>query len=327
MRLKVLFACALAVLTASAQDSWQTDKPMVHDPVVALQDGKYYMMSTGHGLQLATSDDMKTWTVWRHTPVIAHIPAWTHDSVPGFRSHVWAPDIIRYKGRWWLSYSCSTFGKNTSAIGLLSADSLMIPAGSCGAVADWRDEGPLVCSRGGRDNWNAIDPNFVIGEDGRPWLTFGSFWDGIQLVPLDSTMHIAGRDSIRTIARRRVGGRENPVEAPFIFRHGEYFYLFVSWDYCCRGMESTYKVAVGRSRTVAGPYLDRDGRDMAEGGGTVVIEGDKRVFEAAGHSAAYRFGGRDIFICHGYSIADGGASVLVQRDIEWSEDGWPQLAE
>lgn len=327
MRLKVLFACALAAITASAQDSWQTDKPMVHDPVVALQDGKYYMMSTGHGLQLATSDDMKTWTVWRHTPVIAHIPAWTHDSVPGFRSHVWAPDIIRYKGRWWLSYSCSTFGKNTSAIGLLSADSLMIPAGSGGAVADWRDEGPLVCSRGGRDNWNAIDPNFVIGEDGRPWLTFGSFWDGIQLVPLDSTMHIAGRDSIRTIARRRVEGRENPVEAPFIFRHGEYFYLFVSWDYCCRGMESTYKVAVGRSRTVAGPYLDRDGRDMAEGGGTVVIEGDKRVFEAAGHSAAYRFGGRDIFICHGYSIADGGASVLVQRDIEWSEDGWPQLAE
>lgn len=327
MRQRVLLLFALAALTASAQDSFQTDKPMVHDPVVALQDGRYYMMSTGHGLQLSTSDDMRTWTVWRRTPVLDRIPEWTRDSVPGFRGHVWAPDIIRHGGRWWLAYSCSTFGKNTSVIGLASADSLMLPGGSGGIVARWKDEGPLVCSRGGRDNWNAIDPNFVIGEDGRPWLSFGSFWDGIQLAPLDSTMHIASRDSIRTIARRRAGGGENPVEAPFIFRHGGYFYLFVSWDYCCRGMESTYKVAVGRSRTVAGPYLDREGRDMRDGGGTVVLEGDKRLFEAAGHSAAYRFGSRDVFVCHGYSIADGGASVLVQRDIVWTEDGWPRLVE
>ena len=312
--------------TAAGQNSFQTDKPMVHDPVVALQDGKYYMMSTGHGLQLATSDDMRTWTVWRRTPVLSHIPAWTHDSVPGFRSHVWAPDIIRFRGRWWLAYSCSTFGKNTSAIGLASADRLTPPDSTDGAGTLWKDEGPLVCSRSGRDNWNAIDPNFVIDEKGNPWLAFGSFWDGIQLAPLDSSMHIARRDSIRTIARRKTGGGENPVEAPFIFRHGNYFYLFVSWDYCCKGMESTYKVAVGRSRHVAGPYIDRDGLDMREGGGTVVIKGDKRLFEAVGHSAAYRFNDRDIFICHGYSIADNGGPLLVCREIEWTADGWPVLS-
>lgn len=274
---------------------------------------------------MAESTDRKTWRVWRRTPLLGDIPAWTYDSVPGFRGHVWAPDIIRWRGRWWMAYSCSTFGKNTSAIGLVSTDSLRPLSADGNNLIRWRDEGAIICSKGGRDNWNAIDPNFIIGEDGMPWLSFGSFWDGIRLVRLDSTMHIAQPSNLRTIARRNVGKRENPVEAPFIFRHDGWFYLFVSWDYCCRGMKSTYKVVVGRSRSVAGPYLDRDGKDMAEGGGTLVIEGDKTVYEAAGHSAAYHFGDEDIFICHGYSIADEGISVLVQKKIEWTEDGWPVL--
>lgn len=320
-----LIAAFGLMLTGSraAAQSFTTDKPMVHDPVMAVQDGTYYMMSTGNGLQMAESDDMKTWRVWRHTPLLGSIPAWTHDSVPGFRKHVWAPDIIRWRDRWWMAYSCSTFGKNTSAIGLVSTDSLRPLSADGRNMIEWRDEGPLICSKGGRNNWNAIDPNFIIGEDGTPWLTFGSFWDGIQLVRLDSTMHVASGEQPRTIARRVTGGRENPVEAPFVFRHDGWFYLFVSWDYCCRGMESTYKVAVGRSRTVAGPYLDREGKDMADGGGTVFIEGDKRHYEALGHSAAYRFGDEDIFICHGYSIADDGASVLVRKKISWTPDGWP----
>lgn len=324
MRNTLIAMLALASVAAVAQDrkphgrhSFTTDTLMVHDPVMAVEDGVYHVFSTGNGLQHATSADRRTWTVHAES-VLDSIPQWTHDSVPGFRRHVWAPDVIRYRGRWWMAYSCSTFGKRTSAIGLASSPTLAVGA-------RWRDEGPLVCSREGRDNWNAIDPNFVIDENGRPWLAYGSFWGGIQLVGLDSTMHVAAGARPQTIARRTTTGRANPIEAPFIFRHGDYFYLFVSWDYCCRGMESTYRVAVGRSKTVAGPYLDKDGRDMRDGGGTLVFEGDKREFEAAGHSAAYRFGDSDIFICHGYSIPRGGASILVQRPMAWTEDGWPKI--
>lgn len=323
-RLVSIVSFVVFPLVVQAQ-SFVTDRPMVHDPGMAREGNMYYMMSTGRGLQMAESADRKTWRVWRDVPLLDEIPAWTHDSVPGFRDHVWAPDIIRWQDRWWMAYSCSTFGKNTSAIGLVSADSLRPLSADGRNMIKWRDEGPIVCSKGKRDNWNAIDPNFIIGEDGMPWLVFGSFWDGIQLVRLDSTMHMARPAYQRTIARRVTNGRETPVEAPFVFRHDGWFYLFVSWDYCCRGMESTYKVVVGRSRTVAGPYLDRDDKDMAEGGGTLVIEGDKKRYEAAGHSAAYRFDDEDIFICHGYSIADKGASVLVQKKIKWTEDGWPEI--
>lgn len=303
--------------------------PMVHDPVMAYEDGIYYLFATGHGIQQMTSRDCKTWTV-SSQPVMTVIPQWTRDSVPGFTNHVWAPDIIRWHDRWWLAYSCSTFGKNGSAIGLLSSSSLKSPI--------WNDEGCIVTSRGQRDNWNAIDPNFIIDEDDQPWLVWGSLWDGIQMARLDTTMHLAKGEIPRTIARRYspkdLNRMPNPtsqyagtnaIEAPFIMRHGGYYYLFVSWDYCCMGSKSTYRVVVGRSKTVDGPYVDRDGEDMREGGGTPVIAGDKKEFEALGHCAAYHYDDKDIFICHGYSIAHNGASILVQRPIRWTADGWPEI--
>ena len=312
------------------REAFQTDTPMVHDPVMAREGDTYYIFSTGQGIQQMTSRDRRTWTVLPQS-VMTVIPGWTTDSVPGFGSHVWAPDVIRWHDRWWMAYSCSTFGKNGSAIGLLSSRSLRANL--------WKDEGCIVTSREKRDNWNAIDPNFVIDvATDTPWMVWGSFWDGIQLVRLDSTMHVAAGAQPRTIARRHRPGdpsaAENPtskfagrnaIEAPFIFWHDGYYYLFVSWDYCCRGARSNYRVAVGRSREISGPYLDAEGRDMLEGGGTLVLEGDKREFEAAGHCAAYTFDGEDIFICHGYSVAHGGAAILIQRPIRWSAEGWPQL--
>ena len=309
--------------------SFSTDTPMVHDPVMAYEDSTYHIFATGMGIQHMTSKDRKTWTV-KAEPVMTVIPKWTQDSVPGFRNHVWAPDVIKWHGRWWLSYSCSTFGKNGSSIGLLSTRSLSFPI--------WNDEGCIVTSKSKRDNWNAIDPNFIIDDNDQPWLTWGSFWDGIQLARLDSTMHIAAGEKPRTIARRYSKGFKpsepnptskfagtNAIEAPFIFKHGGYYYLFVSWDYCCRGAKSNYRVAVGRSKNVEGPYLDRNGKDMAEGGGNLFLEGDKKDFEAAGHCAAYTFNGEDIFICHGYSIAHQGASIFIQRPIHWTADGWPEI--
>ena len=331
---KLLWCCLCYLLAATAvaqprhrHEIFKTDTMMVHDPVIAIEDGTYYLLSTGHGIQWATSTDRKTWTV-HPTPFIPEIPAWTHDSVPGFKSHVWAPDIIRKDGLWWLAYSCSTFGKNTSAIGLMTSERLTGP---------WRDCGPIVCSQGHRDQWNAIDPAFIVDENGQPWLTWGSFWDGIQMARLDHTMHLASKPV--TIARRialrdtmkvepnptsKYAGR-NAIEAPFIFRHGNYYYLFVSWDYCCRGEKSSYRVAVGRSKSVNGPYVDMNGKEMRNGGGTVILEGDKKEFEAAGHCAAYHFNNEDIFICHGYYLPMKGASILMQRSIEWTPDGWPKL--
>ncbi len=314
---KVLLGAAIIIAAPAVNAQTVVEEPFVHDPVLAYENGTYYLYCTGHGITQMTSTDRKQWTLYRDGVLKnEQVPAWSHDSVPGFENHIWAPDVIKYRKKWYLAYSCSTFGKNTSAIGLLSNTSLANKDG-------WKDEGCIIASKGKRDNWNAIDPNFIIDDKGNPWMTWGSFWDGIKLIPLDKTMHVKKGAKPMTIARRHA--ETNAIEAPFIIKHGNYYYLFVSWDYCCRGIKSTYRVAMGRSKQVAGPYLDKEGKDMREGGGYLLIEGDKKEFEAMGHSSAYSFPDGDFFFCHGYSIEKDGASILVEKKIHWTDDGWLML--
>ncbi|EFI71682.1 MULTISPECIES: family 43 glycosylhydrolase [Segatella] len=324
----------ILTLLFSLFTSFTTDTAFVHDPVMAYENGIYYMYSTGRNIQVMTSPNRKSWTL-NQTGVLPNIPSWTHDSVPGFKNHIWAPDIIQWHQQWWMAYSCSTFGKNTSAIGLLQASNL--------AINQWTDKGCLINSHAKRDNWNAIDPNFVKDEDDNLWLTFGSFWDGIQLIKLQEQNGTLTQDpnvAQLTIARRyhnnAPNNMKNPtsknaginaIEAPFIFKHDNWYYLFVSWDYCCRGAKSNYRVVVGRSRSITGPYIDENGISMTEGGGTLVLEGDKKVYEAAGHCAVYHFNHQDLFICHGYNLQLDGMSTLIQRKIHWKENGFPQLEE
>lgn len=111
-------------------------------PAMAYENGTYYLFSTGENIQEMTSADMRTWTLKSKGPLSGKIPAWTRDSVPGFRNHVWAPDVVRFNGRWYMAYSVSTFGRNISAIGLLSNDRLSDTGG-------WKDEGCIIASRGG----------------------------------------------------------------------------------------------------------------------------------------------------------------------------------
>ncbi len=323
---KLLLICSALMVATFANAALQDTIAFVHDPVMAYEKGTYYIYATGENISEMTSTDRRHWTILRDG-LLSDIPVWTH-RVPGFKNFIWAPDVIRWHGKWWMAYCCSSFGVNTSVIGLLQAKSL--------GENTWVDKGMIIESDS-CDHYNAIDPNFVIDDNDRPWLVFGSFWDGIQLVPLNDKMHVLKDAKLQTIARRYVhvpdsivnptsihaGG--NAIEAPFVFKHNGWYYLFVSWDYCCRGLKSNYRVVVGRSRQIYGPYLDRNGCNMSQGGGTLVIQGDKKEFEAVGHCAVYHLRDGDIFICHGYSISRGGASVLLQRHVKWDKGDWPVL--
>lgn len=295
--------------------------PSVHDPVMIRQDSVYYLFSTGVGVSVLSSTDMKTWK--REPSVFAQAPQWAVELIPGFRGHIWAPDVIWHEGRFHLFYSCSAFGKNTSAIGHASTPTLH-PSDS---LYGWTDHGMIVQSVPGRDFWNAIDANVIIDEEQVPWMNFGSFWDGIKMVKLTPDMGCVAKPEVwRTLARKKTPESslkgDNAIEAPFIFKKGDYYYLFVSHDYCCRGKESTYKIVVGRSKHVSGPYIDHEGVRMEHGGGTLVAAGNEQ-YAGVGHCAAYTFDGVDYLVAHGYSLPDGGNSKLVIRRIEWDEEGWP----
>jgi arabinan endo-1,5-alpha-L-arabinosidase len=298
----------------------------VHDPVVAKQDGTYYLYNTGRGISVYSSKDLKEWK--REPAVFAEKPEWADSIVPDFENHIWAPDITLHNGTYYLYYSVSSFGKNTSAIGIATNTTLNPEDENY----KWEDHGIVIQSVPNRDMWNAIDPNLVFDDKKTPWLAFGSFWDGLKLVKMDNSLtSIAQPEEWHTIARRERSfdlPDSNPgdaaLEAPFIFKKNGYYYQFLSWDLCCRGEESTYKVVVGRSKVVTGPYVDKDGKPLNEGGGTLIIEGNENWY-GAGHNSTYTFNEKDYIFFHAYDANDKGASKLKVAELEWDKDQWPKL--
>lgn len=313
---------ALAALTGAAHAA----QVGVHDPVMAKEKDRYYLFSTGPGITVYSSSDMKTWKP--EGRVFPEGPAWAAKAAPSFNGHIWAPDIYHHDGKYYLYYSVSGFGKNTSAIGV-TVNSTLDPRAP---GYKWEDQGLVVQSVPGRDLWNAIDSHVIDDDQGTPWMSFGSFWGGLKLVKLDaSRTRLAEPQEWHTIARR-----ERPaftpdeeaapaqIEAPFIFPKNGWYYLFASWDLCCKGKDSTYKVVVGRSKSVTGPYLDRNGVDMARGGGSRVIQGDGD-WQALGHNSAYTFDGKDYMVLHAYETADKYRQKLKVLDMKWDGEGWPVL--
>lgn len=299
---------------------------IVHDPVAIEQDGHYYLFSTGRGISWFSSEDLKNWK--KEEPVFKQAPAWADTVVPEFKNHIWAPDISFHNGVYYLYYSVSSFGKNTSAIGLVTNKTL----NTASVDFQWEDQGIIIQSIPNRDLWNAIDPNLIIDQQNIPWLAFGSFWGGIKLVQLkDDLKTLAQPERWYTIARRKRDFKfpdSDPgnaaLEAPFIFRKNGYYYLFLSWDFCCRGEQSTYKIVVGRSKNVMGPYTDKQGVSLFDGGGTLLLEGNDHWY-GLGHNSVYTFNQQDYMFFHAYDAHDGAKPKLQMLPINWDAENWPIL--
>jgi arabinan endo-1,5-alpha-L-arabinosidase len=290
----------------------------VHDPELVVTKDAWYVFSTGDlkegngAPQIRRSPDQgKTWnyvgTVWDADSG----PAWAYKKVP-LLTNFWAPDVTEHDGTYYLYYAASSFGSNTSVIGVATNTTLDPEEPGY----KWVDHGEVIGSKV-TDDFNAIDPGVLTAEDGTPWMAFGSYWGGIQLIQLQwpSGKPKAGTEQQRIAIR---DSDVNPIEAPILVRHGSYYYLFVSRDYCCKGTDSTYQIAVGRSETITGPYVDRDGHDMAEGGGTVLLTSDGSMIGPGGQSYD---GGYLAF--HYYDGAAHGAPTLAIRQLAWTDDGWP----
>lgn len=285
----------------------------VHDPVIIRQKDTWYLFYTSRRLKFKTSADGVTWHVQGR--VFDETSEWPREYVRVPSPNIWAPDISYRNGVYYLYYSVSSFGKNTSVIGLTTNSTL----DQDDPDYEWIDRGPVISSSGA-DNYNCIDPNIAYDEQGTPWLSFGSFWSGIKIVKLDpTTMLPAGNSAIQSIAYRP---GSNAIEAPFIIRRVDYYYLFVSFDLCCRGVQSTYKIAVGRSSAINGEYKDAAGTSMMNGGGTVILEGNER-WKGPGHCAVYTEGDNSILIYHAYDASHNGSSTLRITLLFWDEQGWP----
>ncbi|WP_437942408.1 arabinan endo-1,5-alpha-L-arabinosidase [Sorangium sp. So ce341] len=276
-----------------------------HDPAILVQDGTFYLQQTGPRLPGKQSTNLIDWS--GAPSAFSTNPAWVARDVPG-ATDLWAPDLSRFGGKYHLYYSASTFGSQSSCIGHATRDSM--------ASGSWTDHGSVICSRRG-DRYNAIDPNVIVDQAGTPWLVFGSFWDGIRAVQLDQSGARAGAE-VHALASRGGGA----IEAPFVVRRCGYYYLFVSFDRCCSGTDSTYNIRVGRSENVLGPYVDKNGTPMLNGGGSLVLQGDER-WRGPGHNAVL-FNGKSAYnVFHAYDASANGAPKLRVSELAWDSAGWP----
>ncbi len=286
----------------------------IHDPsTIVKDDTSYFIFGTGPGIHTKSSPDLIHWengdSVFR-TP-----PAWTAKLVPEFHGSIWAPDVVRVNGKFYLYYAVSSWGKQTSAIGLATNPTLN-PAATNFL---WTDDGPVITSTT-NSAFNTIDPSVMLDADGRLWLAFGSYWQGIFLTELNpqTGQRVATNSPLFHLAWN------HSIEAACLTRHGKFYYLFVNWGQCCQGTNSTYEVRVGRAEKVTGPYLDRDGHDLVDGGGSPFLQSRGR-FIGPGHIGILNDGttnGPTRFSYHYYDAETQGRSRLALGTIDWS-DGWP----
>lgn len=306
----------LAILACiGAANSPGTLARHIHDPVIAKDGSWYYLYSTGPGIFIHRSRDLVHWEGIGRV-FTGDEPAWARKAVPGSRG-VWAPSITRVHGMFRLYYAVSTFGSNHSVIGLLTSPTLNPRA----KAYHWHDAGMVVESRRG-DDFNAIDPYPFTSPDGEQVLVFGSFWSGIKLLALDPETGLAEPGVTMKPLAFRPGS--TAIEAPCLYYHGGWYYLFLSFDYCCRGVNSTYNIRVGRSRHLDGPYLDASGKPLMQGGGTPLLatRGD---FIGPGHCSVLQDGRKAYLVYHYYDGADHGIPTLQLRPLRFSAAGWPKL--
>lgn len=324
-----------------------------HDPSIAMDHGTYYVFATGavrpspaaNGappppgatlqprpplsslpqLAVRCSKDLHQWD--RCGAVFPAIPSWIRELSPK-TEELWAPDVSYFDGLFHLYYTFSVFGKNTSGIALATNETLD-PASP---NYKWLDRG-LVLRSVGTDDFNAIDPNLLIDAKGYAWLSFGSFWSGIKMRRIDRKTGLLSTDDTRlySLATRNQSPTPVPrpvdlppdseaIEAPFILQHGDFYYLFVSWDLCCRGLKSTYSTHVGRSKNPSGPYVDHTGLAMTDGGGSPFLVANGTWLGPGGESLLH-LPKQDIVAFHAYSAVDGHPALQIST-VEW-KDGWP----
>ncbi|KZV89858.1 secreted arabinase [Exidia glandulosa HHB12029] len=251
-----------------------TGDTSVHDPSMCKVGSTYYLFSTAPGIEIRTSTDRTKWTLAGR--VFPNGASWTDTYTGTSNGNLWAPDCYHDGSKFWLYYAASSFGSQKSAIFLATSTS--------GSPGSWTNNGLVISSAAGAA-YNAIDPAITV-DGSTHYLSWGSFWGGIYFSNhVNATSGLLTSTSSSNIAARPNNG--GALEANTLFKNGNYWYLFTSWDKCCSGTSSTYNIRVGRSSSISGPFVDSSGKTLTSGGGTLVLQT---------HDGIYGPGGQDVYL-------------------------------
>ncbi len=305
------------------------DVSLIHDPTIIRQGSTYYTLSTdggqaGGNLPIFCSTDQVNWA--RCGQVFTTPPPEVLAVFPKLTS-LWAPDVSYFNGLYHVYYAASGFGGNHSLIGLATSPTM----NPTDPNYQWTDQG-IVLSSQTTDNFNAIDPNIFIDTDSsgnltHVWLTYGSFWNGIDQREINPATGMLSSTNITvTNLATRPAVQYNPVEGASLVKHNGYYYLFASFNYCCNSNFTTdnYEIVVGRGSSPQGPFVDQSGTSMLNGGGTVVLASGGEFTAPGGESVLIDPTNGDLITFHALSNNQNGLDYLFVNQLTWPSD-WPLI--
>jgi arabinan endo-1,5-alpha-L-arabinosidase len=285
----------------------------IHDPSMIKVGSTYYLYSTHGTLHAHSSTDRVNFG--DDGFALSALPSWTN-AYTASSGDLWAPDASYHSSSstpYWLYYAASGFGGTYSAIGLATS--------TTGVPGTYVDSGAAVYASANCNGSNAIDPTSVVDFTGNTWLAFGSWSSGIQIVPVDSSTGIPTGAACAQLAYHPSG---TGIEGSYILAHGGYYYLLASIDDCCNGDTSTYRIVVGRSTSITGPYTDRGGLAMTAGGGTILLSAHGNINGPGGESVLTDTDG-EILVYHYYDGNNNGDPALGINHLLFTSDGWPYV--
>ncbi|MBN3581395.1 family 43 glycosylhydrolase [Algoriphagus aestuarii] len=291
-------------------------KPVLADPTLIQEDGYFYAFGTEdnwgeeggyHLVAVIRSRDLVHWDLLGNAMTTK--PNWKP------KGGIWAPDVTKVGDQFYMYYSFSTWGDPNPGIGLAIADQ---PAGP------FVDQGPVFTSEE-IGVANSIDP-FYFEEKGEKYLIWGSF-HGLYVTQLSPDGRKAEGKKVKLAG--------NHLEAAYLFKRGNLYYLFGSSGTCCEGANSTYRVLVGRSKNLFGPYLDKEGNELlGDSAGSLVVKTNSGAagFAGPGHNAEIITddSGQDWILYHGMDkekpkLKNGtNRRLLLMDPLIWQE-GWPSI--
>ncbi len=290
-----------------------------HDPDIIRYEDGYALATTDNHMLMQFSEDALNWK--NGDPAMPEFSKWLYTYAPNMID-IWAPDIHYIGGEYRMYYCGSEMGIRSSGMGFMSSKEIDPTKPGYG----WTDQGEVIHTVKS-DSYNAIDAAVLKDNDGKVWMAFGSWGTGIHILELDEKSgKVKNGAKMQNIANRGGAG----VEGASLIEHNGKYFLFTAWDNCCKkGADlenNSYKTTVGRSNRIDGGYVDRSGKALLDGGGTILLSRYGRYYGPAG-GEAFEDVNRQRFVNHYYDKNDGGNSYIQVRDIVWTEDNWPELGQ
>ncbi len=278
-------------------------------PEIIKYNGVYYNINMTGGMKIKSSTDLINWK--NVGTVFNPKPSWINAEIGS--DSIWAPGFYMVGGKLRIYYCASSSGSRNSLIGLVDCSN---PRGG------YVDRGMVI--RSSPDTpYNCIDPNIFVDDDGQTYLIWGSYAEGIYMRRIDE---VTGKFKDGDTEMWKLADAPSGMEAPYVVKHGDYYYLFVAMGNMSK--DENYHWAVGRSESLFGPYVDKKGRPMLEGNTSPLTEYKSGV-QATAHAQPFLDDDGTWYMVSEMWKDRSDPDKKIQLHISkivWNDAGWPVTA-